>query len=156
MPDSLDQIKKKPSVTDRIEIFAQAIVDGKTQADAYRAAYPVTMKWKADSVHHKASEMARNVQVMARIEQLRKEIADKGMWSREQSVLILCGIAQSEHAKDADRIKAVDKLNVMFGYNAPVKIDHSSTDGTMSPVGLDVSKLSDVTMKELLDARGQQ
>lgn len=145
---------KKPSTADRIEIFAQAIVSGKKQADAYRAAYPAALNWKDESVHPKASEMAKNGTVLARIAELRKEVAEKILWSREESALVLKEIALDDTYQSSARISAVKELNAMFGYNSPVKIDHTSTDGTMSPVGLDVSKLSEQTMKELLNARG--
>ena len=149
-----DEIKKKPSTADRIEIFAQAIIAGKSQSDAYRAAYPTTTKWKADSVHHKASEMARSVQVLARIAELRKQLSDKVLWSREMSVNVLKEIAMEDGYKGSERTAAIKELNAMYGYNSAVKIDHSSTDGTMTPKpALDTSKLSENTMRELLAAR---
>lgn len=149
-----DEIQKKPPKTDRIEIFAQAIVDGKTQADAYRAAFPASLKWKADYVYIKASEMAKDQKVLLRVQELRKQMESKELWSRERSISILSEIAESKLEKSKDRITAVDKLNGMFGYNV-LKIDHSSTDGSMSPKPLDASKLSEQTMKELLEAREQ-
>lgn len=150
-----EEIKKKPSQTDRIEIFAQAIVSGKTQADAYRLAYPTSLKWKDDSVHHKASEMARDVQVLARLAELRKAVEKKALWSIEESVKILKEIATGDSYKGSERTAATKELNAMFGYNK-FNIDHSSTDGTMTPKpALDVSKLSEQSMKELLAARGQ-
>lgn len=150
-----EEIKKKPSQTDRIEIFAQAIVSGKTQAAAYRAAYPTSLKWKDDSVHHKASEMARSAQVLSRIEEIRAALKEKALWTIEESVKLIKEIATDYSYRGSERMSALKELNAMFGYNSPVKIDHSSTDGTMTPKPvLDVSKLSEATMKELLEARG--
>lgn len=146
---------KKSSRTDRIEIFAQAVIAGKSQSDAYRLAYPTSLKWKDDSVHHKASEMARDVQVLSRVEKLRKDLAEKILWSREDSVNVLKEIATDSSYRGSERTAAVKELNAMHGHNSPVKLDHTSTDGSMSPVGLDVSKLSETTMKEILAARGQ-
>ena len=112
------------------------------------------MTWKDESVHPKASQMAKNATVLTRIEQLRKELADKILWSREESVKVLKEIATNEAYKGSERTAATKELNAMFGYNSPVKIDHTSTDGTMTPrPALDVSKLSEATMKELLEAR---
>jgi len=150
-----EEIKKKSSQTDRIEIFAQAIVSGKTQADAYRAAYPASQKWKDEAVYPKASEMAKNDTVLVRIEQLRKELAATALWTIEESVKLIKEIATDYSYRGSERMSALKELNAMFGYNSPVKIDHSSTDGTMTPKPvLDVSKLSEATMKELLEARG--
>lgn len=152
----MEQNKKKPSLTDRIEIFARAIVAGKTQSDAYRLAYPVSVKWKDESVHPKASEMAKNDTVLTRIAELRKKIEEKVLWSIEESVKILKEIATDESYRGSERTSAVKELNAMFGYNSSIKIDHSSTDGSMTPRPvLDASTLSDQTMKELLEAIGQ-
>jgi phage terminase small subunit len=148
-----EEIKKKPSTADRIEIFAQAIVAGKSQADAYRAAYPVSLKWKDESVHPKASHMSKNDTVLARVQELRKTVEKKTLWSIEESVKGLKEIVADDSYKGSERIAAIKELNVMFGYNK-FNIDHSSTDGTMTPKpALDVSKLSAQTMKELLEAR---
>lgn len=150
-----EEIKKKPSQSDRIEIFAQAIVAGKTQSDAYRAAYPASQKWKDEAVHPKASEMAKNDTVLIRMKELRAALQEKALWTIEESVKLIKEIATDYSYKGSERMSALKELNAMFGYNSPVKIDHSSTDGTMTPKpALDVSKLSEATMKELLEARG--
>src|SRR3990167_9109920 len=55
----------------RIEIFAQAVVANKTQSDAYRLAYPASLKWKNESVHVRASYMAADGKVLLRIQELK-------------------------------------------------------------------------------------
>jgi len=61
----------------RIEIFAQAIVEGKTQSDAYRLAYPVSKKWKDAAVHVKASTFAKDDKVLVRVTELREGQIEK-------------------------------------------------------------------------------
>ena len=61
------------SVVSRIEIFAAAIVEGNTQADAYRRAYPTATKWANQKVAEKASVFAKRPEVKARIEELRSK-----------------------------------------------------------------------------------
>lgn len=139
---------------DRIEIFAKAVIDGASQADAYRLAYPTTTKWKADSVHHKASEMGRDVQVLSRIDALRKEVTKEFVWERVMSLKGLAKVAIDKAAKNSDKISAIKELNVMCGYNSPKKIDHTSSDGTMTPQSaIDMSKLSDATLEDIMNAK---
>lgn len=58
------------ALTPQQEKFAQGIVSGLTQADAYRAAYK-TAKMKAEVIWVKASELAANGMVTVRIAELR-------------------------------------------------------------------------------------
>lgn len=58
------------------ELFAQEIATGKTQTAAYLLAYPKSAKWKAGTVNSRASDLARVVEVRARIEHLRTRQAD--------------------------------------------------------------------------------
>lgn len=139
---------------DRVEIFAQAIVAGESQSDAYIKAHPAAKKWKKESVHTEAYDMLRDEKVVARLAELRKKSEAENEWSRNKSIQVLINIALNAKL-DGDKIKAVDKLNVMLGYNAPQKVDLTSSDGTMSPKPpiLDVSKLSEQAMREFLNAR---
>jgi phage terminase small subunit len=107
-------------LTAQQEKFCQAVADGMTQADAYRASYS-TGNMKAASVHEKASQLAANVKVTSRIAELKAALAQKALWTREQSVAALVREIGGDRA--ADRISAVKALNEMHGYNAPTKID---------------------------------
>lgn len=52
--------------------------------------------------------------------------------------------------------QAIQQLAAMQGWTKPVKLDHSSSDGSMTPKvapTIDVSKLSTDTLKELMAAR---
>jgi len=64
MPYSKDQ---------RIQIFAEEIVKGSTQSDAYRKAYPSCKKWKAATVWNEASKFAAQHEVSTRINELRQQ-----------------------------------------------------------------------------------
>lgn len=59
------------------EKFAQEIVKGKTQSDAYRTAYPKSLNWKDDSVHNKSSALMRDAQVLARVAELRTPVIEE-------------------------------------------------------------------------------
>lgn len=65
------------SLSPQVEVFCRAIVGGLSQSDAYRKAFPKSLKWKADSVHNKASAMMRVEQVKARISSLKARVEEK-------------------------------------------------------------------------------
>jgi hypothetical protein len=65
------------SLTPKQEAFAQAIVTGVSQSDAYRAAYKVRPGTKAESVNQNASRIMANVNVMSRVAELRLSVAKK-------------------------------------------------------------------------------
>ena len=109
-------------LTDKQEKFAQAIADGKTQADAYRLAYDVS-KFKPEAIHVNASKVAADTKVALRIESLKAEIAAKQLWTREQSVAILAAIAGDCEVKASEKVSAIKELNSMHGFNAPTKTE---------------------------------
>ena len=51
------------------EAFAKALAEGKTQADALRAAYPRAQGWKPESVHQRACLLAANPKVQSRVDE---------------------------------------------------------------------------------------
>lgn len=107
-------------LTAQQEKFCQCIADGLNQADAYRSAYKVG-KSKPETVIQNASRLMADSNVSARVAELRKSLADKSLWTREQSVAAL--VSETEGDRAADRISAIKALNEMHGYNAPIKSD---------------------------------
>ena len=114
----------KRDLTSQQEAFAQAVASGKSQSDAYRSAYPKSLKWKPDTLWNRASALMRNSEVLARTNAIRAEVAEKGLWTREDSVNALISVIQ-EHEKKTDIVAAVKELNAMHGFEAPKKIEHS-------------------------------
>ncbi len=121
-------------LTAKQEEFCQAIADGMTQADAYRTAYN-SEAMKSASIHKRASELMANGEIAGRVEELRAMLTAQALWTREDSVRELSGIAtdRTGETKPSERVSAIKELNAMHGYNAPSKVDLSSSDGSMSP-----------------------
>ena len=122
-------------LTPKREAFAQAVANGKTQADAYREAFNAA-NMKPETIWSKASELMADGKVAARVEELRELLASKQLWSREDSVNTLKSIIESSD-KASDTISAVKELNSMHGYNAPSKHEHSGAIGVVINVGFD-------------------
>jgi len=61
----------------RIQIFAEEIVKGASQTDAYLKAYPNAKSMKRDTIWKRASEFAKSSQVTGRINDLRVKASEK-------------------------------------------------------------------------------
>lgn len=109
------------------EQFAQLVAAGKSQSDAYRTAYPKSQAWKDEAVWSQASRLMPKVS--ARVEQIRAELAERGLWAKSQSVKELVAMVQDPEVRAADRIKAICELNRLHGYYAPEKHEHSGSAG---------------------------
>ena len=121
------------TLTVKQEKFAQCVADGMRHADAYRTAYDAE-KMKDSTIWRKASELMANTPVLDRINELRAKVAKKSEWTREMSIKAL--VKAYKEGAPSVKISAVKELNLMHGYNAPQKLDHTSSDGSMSPVQL--------------------
>ena len=69
-------------LTPKQETFANAVASGKTQADAYRAAYSAG-KMKDATIQSKACILMKDGKVRARVDELRKPIAKKAQITLE-------------------------------------------------------------------------
>lgn len=117
------------SLTPKQEAFAQAVANGSNATDAYRAAYPSSAKWKNQAVWVNSSKLMADANVRLRIDELRSQVAEKQLWTREDSVNGLKAILDAEDAKASDRVAAMRELNQMHGYKASDKleVEHKGT-----------------------------
>ena len=74
------------TLTSKQEAFAQAIVSGMTQADAYRAAFSAG-KMTDKSIHELASRLMSDVKVTSRVEELRAPVIAKLQYGLEEAML---------------------------------------------------------------------
>lgn len=119
-------------LTAKQEAFAQAIADGMGQADAYRMAYDAE-GMKDNTVYPKASRMMNEGKIRARIDELKAQVAEKQLWTREMSVkgLIQAYRIAQEAKTSTGMTAAVKELNVMHGFNEPTKL---SVDLKFKPI----------------------
>jgi len=90
------------------------------QADAYRMAYDAE-GMKDSTVYPKASRMMNEGKIRARIDELKAQVAEKQLWSREMSVKAL--VQAYREGSGAVKVSAVKELNAMHGYNEPSKLN---------------------------------
>lgn len=110
-------------LTAKQEAFAQGIADGLGQADAYRMAYDAE-GMKDSTIYSKASVLMSDGKVTARVAELKAQVAEKQLWTREMSVKGLMSAYRIalEAKASAGMTAAVKELNVMHGYNEPTKL----------------------------------
>ncbi len=109
-------------LTAKQEAFAQAIADGLGQADAYRMAYD-SKTASEGSIYVQSSNLMKNSKVALRVAELKSQVAEKQLWSREMSVKAL--VAAYREGSGAVKVSAVKELNAMHGYNEPSKLNIS-------------------------------
>lgn len=92
-------------LTAQQETFAVAVAAGASLSDAYRKAYPRSLKWACETVHEAASRMAANYKVTTRIYALR---------------------AAAERLSTLEASRVLDEI---------AKLAHSDVSGIMHPDG---------------------
>ena len=110
------------NLTAKQEAFCQGIADGLGQADAYRAAYDAA-GMKDNVIYARASELMKNGKITDRIKELRSQVQEKQLWSREMSVKAL--VQAYREGSGSVKVAAVKELNAMHGYNEPAKLNIS-------------------------------
>lgn len=110
------------NLTAKQEAFCQGIADGLGQADAYRSAYDAE-DMKENSVYVQASKLMKNPKISQRIAELRSQVQEKQLWSREMSVKAL--VQAYKEGSGSVKVAAVKELNAMHGYNEPAKLNIS-------------------------------
>lgn len=119
-------------LTAKQEQFAQNIIKGMTQADAYRSAYN-TKRMTDKTVHENASRLANDSKVTARISELRAQLATASIMTAQERLEYLTRVVRGEEKEretvvvDGEpvevevptsiktRIDAIDKMNKMTG-----------------------------------------
>lgn len=113
------------SLTPKQERFAQEVASGKSQADAYRAAFNVKPTTKPESVQVNASKLMADAKVAQRVTEIRAAATERLVWTIQDSLDVLASIAKGldTDAKPSDKVNAVKAINAMYGLDAPSKVN---------------------------------
>ena len=128
------------------EKFTQLWHQGNKKAEAYRQSHPACKRWKAETVHKRASELSLTREVQGRYEELQEEAGAihgitvksllKELEEARESALH-AETPQSSAAVSASMAKAK-----LCGFDVN-KVDLSSADGTMSPKAISDDEFAD-------------
>jgi len=108
------------------EAFAAGLAQGLSQAEAYRRAYPAALKWKDASVWQKASVLAADVKVKARVAAIQAEMGERSLVSLERI------------AQELARMAFVDIRNIVHADGTPKGLHELDEDTARAIVGVDV------------------
>ena len=101
-------------LTPKQEKFVQGIIEGMSQADAYRSAY--SCKRMTDkSIWENASRLMADVKVSARVAELREQLTKKTIMTAQQRLEWLTELIKSEAESTTDKLRAADIMNKMQG-----------------------------------------
>lgn len=113
-------------LTGQQEKFALGVASGKTQADAYREAYPRSKKWKDETVWSEGSRLMANRKVATRVNELRERITNAGIASAARVLL------------EASRLATFDPRKLFRDDGSPKPITELDDDTAAALAGLDV------------------
>lgn len=119
-------------LTAKQEAFVKNIIDGMSQADAYRKAYP-NQKMSDKTIHESASRLMSNSKIIARLKELRQELIKPTIMSAQERLEFLSKVISGEKgeivteivdgepteievpASMKNRLSAIDIMNKMQG-----------------------------------------
>jgi len=123
-------------LTTRQDLFARLIAEGKSQAEAYREAYPKSQKWTDKAVWNRSSALAAHSEVLGRVSKLRQEAADSTKLTLESHLkeLELLRDMAKEQGNIGAAIQAETVRGKHGGVAAAAKVDASVTTRELPPI----------------------
>lgn len=101
-------------LTAKQEKFAQGIIEGMSQADAYRSAY--SCKRMTDkTIWENASRLMADSKVKARVTELREQLNTEAVMSAQKRLEWLTQVITDKNEKTENKLKAADIMNKMQG-----------------------------------------
>ena len=124
-------------LTPKQEAFVQNIIQGMSQADAYRSAYSCK-NMTDNSIYVNASKLVADAKVAQRLKELREQLAKPSIMSAQERLEWLTELIKSNEESTSDKLKAADIMNKMQGeYVQKVQTSVTYEDNLRKVVGGD-------------------
>lgn len=101
-------------LTPKQEAFVQNIIQGMSQADAYRSAYSCK-NMSDNAIYVNASKLASDAKVALRLSELRNELAKPSIKTAQERMEWLTQLIDNDEESTGEKLKAIDILNKMEG-----------------------------------------
>ena len=101
-------------LTAKQEKFVQGIIEGMSQADAYRNAYRAK-NMSDNAIYREASLLLDNPNVAQRLQELRDQMMKPSIMSAQKRLEWLTEVIQKDSESTGDKLKAIDIMNKMQG-----------------------------------------
>lgn len=118
------------------EAFAGAVASGMTQAEAYRQAYPKSLKWKDKTVWSRASELMAKGEVSGRVKELAKLAAERNEVTVERVL------------KEMARLAFFDIRKLVNSDGTPRALHELDDDTAAAIAGLEVVRVGNAMIGE--------
>ena len=113
-------------LTAKQEQFVKNIVDGMSQADAYRSAYSVK-NMSDNAIYREASILMDNPKISQRLSELRSQMIASSIMNAKDRLVWLTNLINNEEEGTNEKLKAIDIMNKMQGeYVQKVEADVKS------------------------------
>lgn len=101
-------------LTPKQEKFVQGIIEGKSQADAYRSAYSAK-NMSDNAIYREASLLMSSPKITQRLNELRNDMITPAIMSAQERLKWLTELVNSDEETTADKLKACEIMNKMTG-----------------------------------------
>jgi phage terminase small subunit len=101
-------------LTAKQEAFVQNIIQGMSQADAYRSAYS-SKRMSDNAVYREASLLVASPKIAQRLQELRDKMATPNIMTAQQRLEWLTGVINNAEEGTSEKLKAIDIMNKMQG-----------------------------------------
>jgi phage terminase small subunit len=101
-------------LTAKQEKFVQNIIEGMSQADAYRNSYS-TKRMTDKTIYEEASKLMANPNIATRLQELRDKLASDKIMTAKERLEWLTSLIKSDEETTSDKLKAADIMNKMQG-----------------------------------------
>lgn len=101
-------------LTPKQEKFVRGIIEGKSQADAYRSAYSAK-NMSDNAIYREASLLMSSPKITQRLNELRNDMITPAIMSAQERLKWLTELVNSEEETTADKLKACEIMNKMTG-----------------------------------------
>jgi phage terminase small subunit len=136
-------------LTAKQEAFVKNIIDGMSQADAYRSAYD-TQRMKDKTVWERASALMKNNKVATRLQELRDQMMKPSIMSAQERLELLSRIARGEELEKV--VQYVEGVRIDDEIPASLKSRREAIDIMNKMTGEYTTKISgDVNINAKLE-----
>jgi phage terminase small subunit len=118
-------------LTPKQEMFCNTYIEVGNASEAYRRAFDAGAM-KPETVNRKAVELLNNGKITARVEALQAELKSKFDITKERVLTELAKIGFANTNNLNAKIKALETINKMLGFNEPEKNDVTSGGATLN------------------------
>jgi uncharacterized protein YicC (UPF0701 family) len=114
-------------LTPKQEAFAQAIVTGVSQSDAYRSAFNVRVTTKPESVNQAASKLMADTNIASRVAELREPVAKRAQ------------ITLESHLDDLLRLRNMAAKEKQYGAAITAEVARGKASGVVTADRVDLT-----------------